>query len=137
VKLNIIKGKNILNMDKSRAHISYPTGKHVIMPIEVKELYTISPENRKLVMIIETIYIDRHEFLSLFIITSGKKIMDNWVLEKLVSTEHIKYTSIGYINNNIAIKYLNYLIKYLKAGLNKPWKVLFLNGHESHVYKPF
>jgi hypothetical protein len=76
-ELNIIKGKNILNIDKSGAYISCLTSKHVIMPIEVKELYTTSPENRKSVIIIKTIYIDRHEFLSLFIITSGKKIMDN------------------------------------------------------------
>jgi hypothetical protein len=47
------------------------------MPIEIKELYIASPENRKLVIIIETIYADRREPLSLFIITSGKKIMDN------------------------------------------------------------
>jgi hypothetical protein len=107
------------------------------MPIEVKELYIASPENRKLVTIIETIYINRHKPLSLFIIASGKKIINNWISENLVSTEYIKYTSTGYINNNIAIKYLNYLIKYLKASPNKPWKILFLNGYESHVYKPF
>ena len=64
-------------MDESEARISYPTSKHVIIPIEVKELYMASPENRKLVTIIETIYINSREFLPLFVITSGKKIMDN------------------------------------------------------------
>jgi len=136
-ELNITKGKNVLNMDESGARISCPTGEHVIMPIEVKELYMASPENRKLVIIIETIYIDGHKPLPLFVITPGKKIMDNWVSEKLVSTEHIECTPTGYINNNIAMKYLNYLIKYSRAGPNKPWKILLLNGYESHVYKPF
>ena len=64
-------------MDESGARISCPTGEHVIVPIEVKELYTASPENRKLVTIIETIYVDSREPLPPFIITPGKKIMDN------------------------------------------------------------
>jgi hypothetical protein len=29
------------------------------------------------------------------------------------------------------------LIKYSKAGSDKPWKILLLDGHESHHYKPF
>ena len=47
------------------------------MPIEVKELYTASPKNRKSVTIIETIYVDSREPLPPFIITPGKKIIDN------------------------------------------------------------
>jgi len=47
------------------------------MPIEVKELYTASPENRKLVTIIETIHVDSHEPLPPFVITPRKKIIDN------------------------------------------------------------
>jgi hypothetical protein len=107
------------------------------VPIEVKELYTASPKNRKSVTIIETIHINSREPLLPFIIAPGKKIMDNWVLENLIGTEHIKYTPTGYINNDVAMKYLNHLIKYLRARLNKPWKILLLDGHESHVYKLF
>jgi hypothetical protein len=47
------------------------------MPIEVKKLYIVSPKNRKLVIIIKTIYANRREPFPLFIITSGKKIMNN------------------------------------------------------------
>jgi hypothetical protein len=64
-------------MDKSGARISYPTSEHVIVPIEVKELYTASPKNRKSVTIIETIHIDSREPLLPFVITPRKKIMDN------------------------------------------------------------
>jgi hypothetical protein len=90
------------------------------MPIEVKELYTASPENRKLVTIIETIYADGREPLLPFVIAPGKKIIDNWVLENLIRTEYIKYTPTGYINNNVAMKYLNHLIKYSRARPDKP-----------------
>jgi hypothetical protein len=64
-------------MDKLRARISYSTSEHVIVPIEVKELYIASPENRKLVTIIETIYIDSREPLLPFVIAPRKKIIDN------------------------------------------------------------
>ena len=47
------------------------------MPIKVKELYMASPENYKLVIIIETIYIDSYKPLLLFVIASGKKIINN------------------------------------------------------------
>jgi len=64
-------------MDESGARISYPTSEHVIMPIEVKELYTASSKNRKSVIIIETIHVNSREPLPLFVITPRKKIMDN------------------------------------------------------------
>jgi hypothetical protein len=107
------------------------------VPIEVKELYTASPENRKLVTIIETIHADGREPLPPFVIAPGKKIMDNWVLENLIRTEHIECTPTGYINNDVAMKYLDYLIKYSRARPENPWKILLLDSHELHVYKPF
>jgi len=64
-------------MDELGAYISYPTSEYIIIPIEVKELYTASPKNRKLVIIIETIYVDSRKPLLPFIITPKKKIMDN------------------------------------------------------------
>jgi hypothetical protein len=64
-------------MDELGARISCLTSKHVIIPIEVKELYTASPENRKSVTIIETIHVDSREPLSPFVITPRKKIIDN------------------------------------------------------------
>jgi hypothetical protein len=56
-------------MDELGARIGCPRGEHVIVPIEVKELYTASPENRKSVMIIKTIQADGREPPPLFIIT--------------------------------------------------------------------
>jgi hypothetical protein len=107
-------------MDELGARIGCPTSEYVIVPIEVKELYTASLENRKLVTIIETIYVDGREPLLPFVITPGKKIMDNWVLENLIGTEHIKYMLTRYTNNDVAMKYLDYLIKYSRARPDKP-----------------
>jgi hypothetical protein len=63
--------------------------------------------------------------------------MDNWVLENLIGTEYIEYIPTGYTNNNIVIKYLDYLIKYSRARPDKPWKIPLLDGYELYVYKPF
>jgi hypothetical protein len=119
-------------MDESGARVGCLRGEHVIVPIEVKELYTSSPENRKSVTIIETIIADRREPLLPFVITPGQKIMDNWVAAELVGTKQIACSPTGYTNNDIAMQYLNHLIKYSHASPNKPWKIFLLDSHESY-----
>jgi hypothetical protein len=47
------------------------------MPIKVKELYIISPENRKSITIIETIYANGKDLFPPFIIAFKQKIIDN------------------------------------------------------------
>ncbi|KAN0119380.1 hypothetical protein V8E51_001588, partial [Hyaloscypha variabilis] len=76
-EFGIIKGKNVLNIDESRAHIRCLTREYIIMLIEVKEIYIASPKNRKLVTVIKTIYVDRRKPLPPFIIALGKKIINN------------------------------------------------------------
>jgi hypothetical protein len=67
----------VLNIDESGARVRCPGREHVIVPTEVKELYTVSPKNRKSVTIIKTILVDRREPLPPFVITPRKKIIDN------------------------------------------------------------
>jgi hypothetical protein len=45
--------------------------------MELKKVYTQSPENRKSVTIIETVYADKREPPPPFIITPGSKIIEN------------------------------------------------------------
>ena len=124
-------------MDEAGARIGCPTGQHVIVPTDVTELYTASPENRKSVTIVETVFADGREPLPPFIITPGKKIMENWVSDNLKGTERITCSPTGYTNNEIVMEYLDHLIEYTRAGPTKPWKLLLLDGHESHHYEPF
>ena len=132
VEYSVTKGKNILNMDESGVRVGCPLGEDVIVPIDIKELYTASPENRKSVTIIETIMASGKEPLPPFIITPGKHVMENWLSTKLIGKESIDCSPTGYTNNRIVMQYLNHLIKYARAGPNKPWKVLLLDSHESH-----
>jgi hypothetical protein len=114
------RNKNGLNIDKLRARVKCLRGENVIIPIKVKELYIASPENRKSIIIIETIHINRREPFPLFVIALKQKIIDNWILEKLIGSEQIAYTLTSYTNNKIIMQYLNHLIKHSKASLEKP-----------------
>ncbi|KAF5202127.1 Transposase protein, partial [Thalictrum thalictroides] len=136
-KYKIKNPKNILNMDESGARVGYPTGEQVIVPLQVKDLYTASPENRKSVTILETIYADGREPLPPFIIAPGVNIMENWITKELKGPESICCTPTGYINNEKIMEYADHLIKHTRAGPKKPWKILLLDSHESHCYEPF
>jgi hypothetical protein len=58
--------------------------------------------------------------------------MDNWMADELVGQERVECTPTGYTNNQIALQYFDHLIKHTRAGPTKPWKILLLDGHESH-----
>jgi hypothetical protein len=124
-------------MDESGARVGCPTREFVIVPTQAKELYTASPENRKSVTILETIYADGREPLPTFIIAPGVNIMENWVAKELKGEEMITCTPTGYINNEKIMEYSDHLIKHTRAGPNKPWKILLLDSHESHCFEPF
>jgi hypothetical protein len=67
------KSKNIINMDESGVRVGCPGGECVVVPTEVKELYTSSPENRKSVTIIEAIRADGSYLPPPFLIVPGQK----------------------------------------------------------------
>ena len=90
-------------MDESGARVRCPGGEHVIVPTDVKELHTSSPENRKSVTIIKTIITDGREPLPPFVITPGQKIMDNQVAAELVRTKQVACSPTGYTNNQITM----------------------------------
>jgi hypothetical protein len=74
-----------------------------VVPVEVKELYTLSPKNRKSVTIIKTIIVDGREPLPPFVIVPRKKIIRNWIQAELIRTKEIVCSPTGYTNNQIAM----------------------------------
>ena len=76
-------------MDKSGARVGYPKGEEVIVPIEVKEIYTSSPENRKSVTIIEAVSADGREPPPPVVICPGKRIIESWIHDNLKGSELI------------------------------------------------
>jgi hypothetical protein len=136
-KYKITKAKNVINMDESGARIGCPGGEHIVVPSDIKEMYTASPKNRRSVTIVEAIRADGSDPPPPFIIVPGQKIMENWVILELVGQERIATTPTGYTNNEVALLYLDHLIQYVRAGPNKPWKILLLDSHESHKTDEF
>lgn len=63
-------------MDETETRIGCPSNKIVIVPKDVKELYTGPPENRLSITLIETINA-AGSYLLPFIILPGQKLMDN------------------------------------------------------------
>jgi hypothetical protein len=102
-KYSIKKGKNIHNMDELGARVGCLKGEEVVLPIEVKEMYTSSLENRKSITIIKVVSTNRREPPLPFVICLGKWIMDSWIHDNLKGGEVINLLETGYTNERIAI----------------------------------
>ena len=109
----------MLNIDELGARVSCLRGEYIVVLTDIKELYIASPKNRKSITMIETIIADRRDPPPPFIIAPRQKIIDNWVHENLIRKERIAATLTSYTNNNIAMQYLDHLIKHTHARLNK------------------
>jgi len=66
-------------MDESGVRVSCPTGEIVIVPTQIKELYTASPENRQSLTVIDMICADGSTPQPPVVICPGEKIMENWI----------------------------------------------------------
>jgi hypothetical protein len=72
-KYSIKRGKNKHNMDELGARVGCPKGEEVVVPIEVKEMYTSSLENRKSITIIKAVSAYRREPPLPLVICLGKR----------------------------------------------------------------
>jgi len=59
-------------MDESGFRVGCPKGVEIIVPDDVKEMYSLSPKDRKSLTIIETICAKGYDDIPLFIIVQGK-----------------------------------------------------------------
>jgi len=119
-------------MDESGVRVGCPTGGTVIVPTEIKELYTASPENCKSITILETICADGSPPLPPVVICPGEKIMEHWVQDNLTGVEVIAVSQTGYTNESIAVSWLDHFIKHVDAGPEADWRILLLDGHTTH-----
>ena len=71
------------------------------------------------------------------IIIQGRVHMENWYTEKLDDNVQVLLSDSGYINSELALTYLDHLIKHTGAGMDKPPKVLLMDQHGSHMDDDF
>lgn len=137
-KYKITKPKYILNMDESGVRVGCPNGEEVVVPNEVVDLYTASPENKKSITIFETIYADGYKKpIPPLVVCPGVKVMDNWIHDYLTGDEAITTSPTGYTNDKVVMDYLDHLILHTKASPTKHWILFFLDGHLTHEYPDF
>ncbi|RPA90056.1 hypothetical protein L873DRAFT_1795731 [Choiromyces venosus 120613-1] len=122
----------IYNIDESGVQIGCPTGEIIVVPTEVKELYTASLENWKSLIIIEVICADGTPPSPPVIICPGEKIMESWIHKNLTGAEVITVSPTGYTNENITLAWLDHIIKHIEAGPDKHWHMLLVDGHITH-----
>ena len=76
----IKKVKNIVNFDETGTRISYTGRELIVISTEIMEMYKVSPENRKSVIVCKTIRTDGSNPLPPFIIVPGIKIIEAWII---------------------------------------------------------
>ena len=89
-------------MDEIGFRIRIPGGEWVIMPRAEKELYTLSPENRTLITILETVSAIGEVIPPVLVIPS-KIHMDSWYHTELRGTELILLLDSGFLNSQLAL----------------------------------
>jgi hypothetical protein len=81
----------------------------------------LSPENRKSVIVIKTIGCINVKKIPPVIIVPGLIYMESWYRNQTITRgELVLLSPTGFINNQLAIKYLLYFIKYMGTGPNIP-----------------
>ena len=99
-----------------------------------KELYTLSPENRTSIIIIETVSAIRGVIPPVLVIL-GKIHMDSWYHINLKGTELILLSDLGYSNRQLAVQWLQNFIEH--TAPHEDTKVILLDSHISHTSDDF
>lgn len=121
-------------MDETGFRVGCPRGVEIIVPVEVKEIYSISPEDRKSLTIIEDIAANGRNPVPPFIIVQGKYHMQDWYID-LKNRECVALSEKGFTNDEIALQWLDHFIKYTNSGPGKAWRLLLLdNGRGTSSY---
>jgi hypothetical protein len=103
-----------------------------VVPVDIKELHTSSPENRRSLTVIEAIFADGSLPPPPAIICPGVRYMEHWFSENMLGKELILTSYTGYTNEEIALEWLAHFVKHTNSGPDKPWKILLLDGYSTH-----
>src|ERR1700761_1134398 len=146
-----IKTKNIYNFDEVGFRVGCARGQQILVPLDIREVisanikihikinansrlqhYSISPENRRSLTIIETINATGSKPIPPMIIVQGKHIMLDWWTQN-IDPDLVCYASEnGFTSNLLCIEFLKHFIKHTKSGPDSEWKFLLMDNHGSH-----
>ena len=135
--LNIRKRRNILNFDEAGFRIGCMKKHEILVPLDIKHHYAVSPENRKSATIIKMVNVAGKYSPPPMVIIQGQDFMVNWFSEDLPSGTHIIPSDLGFTSDKIAVEYLKHFIKNSYAGPNAEWKLMLMDNHGSHATPEF
>jgi hypothetical protein len=119
-------------MDETGFRVGIPSGQKVIVPRNITDLYTMSPENRVSITVIETVS-STGATIAPVLILPGKMHMESWYHQNLHGRERILLSDTGYTNDELAMIWLKHFIKETKSDANSEWKIMILDSHTSHI----
>ena len=135
--LNIRKRRNILNFDEAGFRIGCMKRHKILVPLDIKHHYGVSPENCKSATSIEMINAAGKYPPPPMVIILGQDLMVNWFSEDLPSGTHIIPSDSGFTSDKIAVEYLKHFIKNSDAGPNAEWKLMLMHNHGRHTTPEF
>lgn len=109
----------------------------ILVPLDAKHHYAVSPENRKSATIIQRINAAGEYPPPPMVIIQGQDLMINWFSEDLPSGTHHVPSDSGFTSDEIAVEYLKHFIKNSDAGPDAEWKLMLMDNHGSHTTPEF
>ena len=94
-------------------------GHKILVPSDIKKFYSISPENRKSLIIIESINAAVNQQPFPVLIMQGRRIMQNWFQEGLPTGNLTEVSKSGFITDKIATEFLKHFITNTNSGPTK------------------
>jgi hypothetical protein len=111
-----IKRRNIVNFDEAGFRVGCAKGQWILVPEDVLEYYSLSPENRRSLTIFEAIYANGRRPPPPVVVIQGKHIMADWITPEMDPDMLILTSEKGFTNNEIAVQWLKHFIQHSDAG---------------------
>ena len=135
--LNVRKRRNIINFDEAGFRLGCMKGHEIIVPLDIKQHYAVSPENRKSLTVFEMVNAAGEYPPPPMVVIQGQELMASWFLGERPTGIRILTTDSGFTTNQVGIEFLKHYIENSDAGPDADWKLLLMDNHESHCTPEF
>ncbi|PQE09014.1 DDE superfamily endonuclease protein [Rutstroemia sp. NJR-2017a WRK4] len=102
---------NLYNIDETNVQIACLIGQEVVVPSDIVEVYEETPENRRSITVMETLYTNSTVIYPIVII-SGKQHMESWWHLRQPDEGEESYTlsESGYTNDQLTMKWFKHFL---------------------------
>ena len=112
-------------------------GEKILVPLDIKQFYAVSPENRKSITVFEMINAAGQYPPPPMVVIQGQELMTSWFCGERPSGIRILTSDSGFTSNQIGIEFLKHFIENSDAGPDAEWKLMLMDNHENHCIHEF